>query len=136
MHGMEKLGNVPKLRYTRRILSDAYSPMAARGCPSPPVVSPSKGEGPPLDHALTRYAHLTARLNRQLLTPSRFRTNSSVKKTSPATSETSISIGLRRYLYITAAITGAAIMIVEILGAKMLSPYVGLSHFVWTAQIA
>src|SRR5438105_6647153 len=32
--------------------------------------------------------------------------------------------------------TGAAIMIVEILGAKMLSPYVGLSHFVWTAQIA
>jgi len=32
--------------------------------------------------------------------------------------------------------TGAAIMVVEILGAKMLSPYVGLSHFVWTAQIA
>ena len=27
-------------------------------------------------------------------------------------------------------------MIVEILGAKMLSPYMGLSHFVWTAQIA
>jgi spermidine synthase len=43
---------------------------------------------------------------------------------------------LRRYLYLTAATTGAAIMIVEILGAKMLSPYVGLSHFVWTAQIA
>jgi spermidine synthase len=39
-------------------------------------------------------------------------------------------------LYLTAAFTGAAIMIVEILGAKMLSPYVGLSHFVWTAQIA
>jgi spermidine synthase len=37
---------------------------------------------------------------------------------------------------LTAAFTGAAIMIVEILGAKMLSPYVGLSHFVWTAQIA
>jgi len=32
--------------------------------------------------------------------------------------------------------TGGAIMVVEILGAKMLSPYVGLSHFVWTAQIA
>src|SRR6266404_4723199 len=32
--------------------------------------------------------------------------------------------------------TGAAIMVIEILGAKMLSPYVGLSHFVWTAQIA
>src|SRR3954469_14190942 len=27
-------------------------------------------------------------------------------------------------------------MVVEILGAKLLSPYVGLSHFVWTAQIA
>ena len=44
--------------------------------------------------------------------------------------------GLRRYLYLTAAVTGAAIMIVEILGAKMLAPYVGTSHFVWTAQIA
>jgi spermidine synthase len=43
---------------------------------------------------------------------------------------------LRRYLYLTAATTGAAIMVVEILGAKMLSPFVGLSHFVWTAQIA
>lgn len=27
-------------------------------------------------------------------------------------------------------------MVVEILGAKMLSPFVGMSHFVWTAQIA
>jgi predicted membrane-bound spermidine synthase len=27
-------------------------------------------------------------------------------------------------------------MIIEILGAKMLSPYFGMSHFVWTAQIA
>ncbi|MCX6909564.1 MAG: fused MFS/spermidine synthase [Verrucomicrobia bacterium] len=44
--------------------------------------------------------------------------------------------GLRRYLYVTAAVTGAAIMIVEILGAKMLAPYLGTSHFVWTAQIA
>src|SRR5213079_3238903 len=44
--------------------------------------------------------------------------------------------GLRWYLYFTAATTGAAIMVVEILGAKMLAPYVGTSHFVWTAQIA
>lgn len=36
----------------------------------------------------------------------------------------------------TAATTGGAIMIVEILGAKMLAPYFGTSHFVWTAQIA
>src|SRR6266550_4357284 len=47
-----------------------------------------------------------------------------------------MSPGLRRYLYCTAGTTGAAIMIVEILGAKMLAPYVGTSHFVWTAQIA
>lgn len=47
-----------------------------------------------------------------------------------------LTVGLRRYLYGTAACTGAAIMIVEILGAKMLAPYVGTSHFVWTAQIA
>jgi spermidine synthase len=47
-----------------------------------------------------------------------------------------MSRGLRIFLYLTAAITGAAVMIVEILGAKMLSPYLGLSHFVWTAQIA
>jgi spermidine synthase len=47
-----------------------------------------------------------------------------------------ISIGLRRFLYFSAAITGAAIMIIEILGAKMLAPYLGTSHFVWTAQIA
>lgn len=46
------------------------------------------------------------------------------------------SPGLRRFLYGTAATTGAAILVVEILGAKMLSPYVGTSHFVWTAQIA
>ncbi len=54
----------------------------------------------------------------------------------PTASSTPTSRGLRVYLYLTAAITGAAIMVVEILGAKMLSPYVGLSHFVWTAQIA
>src|SRR5512139_2529596 len=46
------------------------------------------------------------------------------------------SRALRPFLYTTAGITGGAVMIVEILGAKMLSPYVGTSHFVWTAQIA
>jgi len=54
----------------------------------------------------------------------------------PATDAALISSGLRRYLYFTAAMTGAIIMIVEILGAKMLAPFVGTSHFVWTAQIA
>src|ERR1043166_137704 len=50
--------------------------------------------------------------------------------------EPGLSRGWRRYLYFTAAVAGAAIMVVEILGAKMLSPFVGMSHFVWTAQIA
>jgi spermidine synthase len=59
-----------------------------------------------------------------------------VKKQPAPAAEPALSRPLRRYLYLTAATTGAAIMIVEILGAKMLSPYVGLSHFVWTAQIA
>ena len=53
----------------------------------------------------------------------------------PATT-TPLSPGLRRYLYFTSAITGACILIVQILGAKMLAPYLGTSHFVWTAQIA
>jgi spermidine synthase len=64
------------------------------------------------------------------------RKTSGVKKQIAPAAESALSRGLRRYLYCTAATTGAAIMIVEILGAKMLSPYVGLSHFVWTAQIA
>lgn len=46
-----------------------------------------------------------------------------------------LSVGLRRFLHLTAATTGAVILVVEILGAKMLAPYFGTSHFVWTAQI-
>jgi spermidine synthase len=61
---------------------------------------------------------------------------SGVKNKPVAGSPESVSSSLRPYLYVTAAITGAAIMVVEILGAKMLAPYVGTSHFVWTAQIA
>src|SRR5689334_24373061 len=56
-------------------------------------------------------------------------------KPQPIPATIAMPAGLRPYLYFTAAITGAAVMIVEILGAKMLSPYVGTSHFVWTAQI-
>ena len=59
-----------------------------------------------------------------------------MKKHRPTAPKTGLSRGLRRYLYFTAATTGAIILIVEILGAKMLSPFFGASHFVWTAQIA
>ncbi len=55
---------------------------------------------------------------------------------SEVTRNQAVSSALRVYLYVTAGVTGAAIMIVEILGAKMLAPYMGTSHFVWTAQIA
>lgn len=54
----------------------------------------------------------------------------------PVTSAAALTPGLRRFLYLTSAICGAAVLIVEILGAKMLAPYFGTSHFVWTAQIA
>lgn len=59
-----------------------------------------------------------------------------MKQSAPKSSSDIISRGLKVYLFATAALTGAAIMIIEILGAKMLAPYVGTSHFVWTAQIA
>lgn len=58
------------------------------------------------------------------------------KQNTEAMSATVLSPGLRRFLYVTAAVCGAAVLIVEILGAKMLAPYFGTSHFVWTAQIA
>jgi spermidine synthase len=58
------------------------------------------------------------------------------RKPAPDATGPTLSPALRRYLYLTAALTGAAVMIVEILGAKMLAPYFGTSHFVWTAQIA
>ncbi|MCX7872609.1 MAG: fused MFS/spermidine synthase [Verrucomicrobiae bacterium] len=53
----------------------------------------------------------------------------------PSTIQAAVSPGLKFYLYLTATICGAAILIVEILGAKMLAPFFGTSHFVWTAQI-
>src|SRR5579871_3865653 len=56
-------------------------------------------------------------------------------KAHPQSAHSGISSGQRNYLYVTAAVAGMVIMIVEILGAKMLAPYVGTSHFVWTAQI-
>ena len=62
-----------------------------------------------------------------------------MSKPNPSITEaesTELSVGLRRFLYFTATLTGAIILIVEILGAKMLSPFLGTSHFVWTAQIA
>src|ERR1039457_6559342 len=74
--------------------------------------------------------------HKTLPAPLASRKTSAVKKQTAPVAEPALSRPLRRYLYLTAAATGAAIMIVEILGAKMLSPYVGLSHFVWTAQIA
>jgi len=59
-----------------------------------------------------------------------------VKKPSAATVPSEASpAALTRFLYATAAIAGGVLMVVEILGAKMLAPYFGTSHFVWVAQI-
>lgn len=58
-----------------------------------------------------------------------------MKTSRPALAGPQITPGLRLYLLVTAACTGAAVMIIEILGAKLLAPYFGTSHFVWTAQI-
>lgn len=57
------------------------------------------------------------------------------KQTADAQPHTPLDAGLRRYYLLTSAVAGAAVMNVEILGAKVLSPFVGTSHFVWTAQI-
>jgi spermidine synthase len=54
----------------------------------------------------------------------------------PSPSILALPSALRIYLYVTATITGAIVLVVEILGAKMLTPFFGSSHFVWTAQIA
>jgi SAM-dependent methyltransferase len=59
-----------------------------------------------------------------------------VKRSPVSQTEGAMAPGLRRYVHLTAAVSGGAIMVVEILGAKMLAPFVGTSHFVWTAQIA
>lgn len=58
------------------------------------------------------------------------------KAPTPVKPTSGTSPALRRFLFFTAACTGAAVLIVEILGAKILAPYFGTSHFVWTAQIA
>jgi spermidine synthase len=41
----------------------------------------------------------------------------------------------RRFIQVAALLIGGAIVAVEILGVRILAPYLGTSHFVWTAQI-
>ncbi len=58
-----------------------------------------------------------------------------MKKNKQESDNQKLNTKLVPFLYLTAAINGGVILIVEILGAKMLSPFFGTSHFVWTAQI-
>ena len=58
-----------------------------------------------------------------------------MKKNKQEPENQKLTTKLAPFLYLTAAINGGVILIVEILGAKMLSPFFGTSHFVWTAQI-
>src|SRR5687768_13795918 len=46
------------------------------------------------------------------------------------------SLPLRVFLYVCAVAGGGSVLVLEIIGARMLTPYFGSSHFVWTAQIA
>lgn len=63
------------------------------------------------------------------------RYNKRVKNARATVARRELSPALRRFLLFTATTTGAAVMVIEILGAKLLAPYFGTSHFVWTAQI-
>ncbi len=56
----------------------------------------------------------------------------------PPLPETSLSCrsSARAMLFITAGLTGALVMVVEILGARMIGPFFGVSLFVWTALIS
>jgi spermidine synthase len=64
---------------------------------------------------------------------------SSIKSTEgrPALSDTQGALNSRERLLtlVTAVICGAAVMEVELLGARVLSPWFGVSFFVWTALI-
>ena len=46
------------------------------------------------------------------------------------------SQGFKVFLLITAALTGALVMAIEVLGARAVAPFFGVSLFVWTALIA
>jgi len=43
--------------------------------------------------------------------------------------------GFRAYLFLSAFVCGAAVMMVEVLGARLVGPFFGVSLFVWTALI-
>lgn len=43
--------------------------------------------------------------------------------------------GLRWYLILTAALCGALVMVIEVLGSRMIGPFFGVSLFVWTSLI-
>lgn len=46
------------------------------------------------------------------------------------------SIAFKVYLLVTAALSGALVMAIEVLGARAVAPFFGVSLFVWTALIA
>ncbi len=52
---------------------------------------------------------------------------------SPALTTRPVAHGL---LYLTAGLTGGLVMVVEILGARVIGPFFGVSLFVWTALIS
>ena len=56
-----------------------------------------------------------------------------IVSTAHATAQRPVARGL---LFLTAGLTGALVMVVEILGARMIGPFFGVSLFIWTALIS
>lgn len=54
-----------------------------------------------------------------------------VKRTAPASAHPSRSV-----LYLTVTLTGAAVMILELLGTRIIGPFYGVSLYVWSSLIA
>lgn len=45
------------------------------------------------------------------------------------------SRGFIAYLVVTAALCGALVMVIEVLGSRVIGPFFGVSLFVWTSLI-
>jgi spermidine synthase len=54
----------------------------------------------------------------------------------PANDPPPVRKGMAAFLVATAALCGALIMVVEVLGSRVIGPYFGVSLFVWTALIS
>lgn len=59
-----------------------------------------------------------------------------MKTSRPAGIPSTLSSGTRIFLFVTVAVSGAAVLVIEILGARLLGPFFGSSLYVWSSIIA